>query len=68
MTIKITKPGTLPETRVFGANCRHCGCEFTFNPPDAKYETDQRDGDFYRIPCPTCGQDCFNHYPSKQTP
>lgn len=59
MTIKITKPGALPDTKVLSTACTNCGCQFSFNPPDAKYEADQRDGDFYRIACPTCGKDCF---------
>ena len=58
MTIHIMKQGVLPETKVFYTKCGRCGCEFTFNPPDAKYEAYQRDGDFYRIACPTCGTDC----------
>ena len=57
MTITITKPGR-KEPVTISVSCRACGCEFTFNPPDARYEVDQRDGDFYRVPCPTCGKDC----------
>lgn len=59
MTVTITRPGILPETAVYPAKCGRCKCEFTFNPPDAKRENDQRDGDFYRIPCPACGHDVF---------
>lgn len=59
MTVTITKPGKRPEAITYDAKCLHCKCEFTFNPPDAKYENDQRDGDFYRIAYPTCGRDAF---------
>lgn len=59
MAIKIVKPGVLPETRVFDATCNYCKCTFTFQPPDAQFVGDQRDGDCYRIGCPTCGRDVY---------
>ncbi len=59
MVIKIKKPGVLPDTRILDCTCRNCKCEFEFNPPDAKLEYDQREGDFYRIKCPTCGMECI---------
>ncbi len=32
-----------------------CGCKFEFNPKtEAKYNSDQRDGDYYSIKCPEC--------------
>jgi hypothetical protein len=54
MVVTITKPGRLPSEQTIATWCRRCRCEFTFNPPDARYVNDQRDGDFYTIACPTC--------------
>jgi len=58
MTVKIIVPGVLPEEKIITVKCPNCKCQFTFNPPDAKLEFDQRDGDYYAINCPTCGRRC----------
>lgn len=54
MTVKILIPGMEPEHTPIRGDCRHCGCAFEFMPADAKLIFDQRDGDFYFIPCPYC--------------
>jgi hypothetical protein len=59
MTIKITKPGVLPETVEREGRCNYCRCEFTFTPKDATFGEDQRDGGYYKLPCPTCTREVF---------
>ena len=37
--------------------CRHCGCEYEIQSGDeraGKLVSDQRDGDYYELPCPEC--------------
>lgn len=58
MTIEIIKRGVLPGDRKIETTCRHCRTEFSFQPGDATLVPDQRDGDFYRIACPVCSDDC----------
>lgn len=59
MTIEVTKPGVLPETIKRSGKCNYCGCEFTFTTADARYSSDQRDGDALVVPCPTCTRDVW---------
>lgn len=54
MTVTIIKPGVKHEDRLYHASCRRCQCEFTFNRSDAMLVSDQRDGDYLRLPCPAC--------------
>lgn len=58
MVVKIVKLGKRPEEVVFTTTCRNCTTTFTFNPPDAKFNDDQRDGSYYSINCPVCGEQC----------
>jgi hypothetical protein len=53
--MKVLKLGIKPAERVFQATCRDCQCEFEFQRKEANMTTDQRDGDFLSIACPTCG-------------
>ena len=59
--MKIITPGTLPQTKTYGAVCRNCGCRFTFARHEAEYVSEQRDGDALKVKCPQtgCGQDCW---------
>lgn len=56
MAVEIIRPGIIPEEQPYQATCRHCFCEFRFNMGDAKYNHDQRDGDYLSIGCPTCAR------------
>lgn len=66
--VKITKEGTLPGERSYFGSCTNCGCQFEFQAKEATLTHDQRDGDFYSIPCPTkgCGHAvtvaAYSHY------
>lgn len=55
MAVKVTKPGALPEHDVFEGTCYRCKTEVEFERADAKFTSDQRDGDFLSVACPTCG-------------
>jgi hypothetical protein len=59
MAIEITKRGTPASDRKHEARCISCKTEFTFQAADAKLEFDARDGNFYQIGCPVCGNDCY---------
>ena len=52
--MKIIERGTDPKTVPIRATCNHCRTVFEFHPIEAKYNSDQRDGDFYSIDCPVC--------------
>jgi hypothetical protein len=56
--VKITKVGTLPCSKTYQARCRSCKTEFIFERKEAKYNNDQRDGDYLSITCPLegCGK------------
>lgn len=66
MTVQIIRAGILPEEQPYTATCRNCDCQFTFLRADASYVSDQRDGDYLRIPCPTCTQTVTT--PAKRPP
>lgn len=52
--MKVIKRGELPETKVYGGKCQRCSTEVEFVRGEAKYNSDQRDGDFLSIACPVC--------------
>jgi len=52
--MKIIRPGKQRTERVYETTCRQCDCVFEFQEKEARYHSDQRDGDFLAIPCPTC--------------
>lgn len=54
--MRIIKAGILPENKVITATCMYCKCVFEFSVKEAKHVSDQRDGDYYQIDCPTCSR------------
>lgn len=54
--MKIIKQGKIPELEEYKLTCRNCKCQFEFQRHEAKYVSDQRDGDFLQIACPCCHQ------------
>lgn len=56
--MRIIRQGTIPEHRQIETTCNNCDTVFEFQPIEAKYNNDQRDGDFYSIACPTCKHTC----------
>lgn len=57
--ILITKRGTPPEQLVHEATCTHCKTEYEFTRDEAKYISDQRDGDCLKTTCPVCKREVF---------
>jgi len=58
MAIKVIVRGTPPQETIYRVNCRTCASVLEFRPsdPEIKYNSDQRDGDFYSFHCPVCEQ------------
>ena len=52
--MKIISKGVDPATVPIIASCSKCKTQIEFLPCEAKYTSDQRDGDFYSIACPVC--------------
>ena len=52
--MKIIHQGTDPDILPQIGTCTHCRTQVEFLPYEAKRHSDQRDGDAYEIPCPTC--------------
>lgn len=52
--MKVIKQGIDPATKEIRATCSNCKTEIEFLPHEARYSSDQRDGDFYSVDCPTC--------------
>ena len=59
--MKIIKPGKLPSSRTHVTFCNNCGCKFRFAESEAKYYSDQRDGDAWVVKCPQrgCGEEVW---------
>lgn len=52
--MKIIKKGIPPEKREYTGECSNCDTVFEFERGEARYTSDQRDGDFLQISCPVC--------------
>lgn len=52
--MKIISEGVNPTLQPIRASCNRCRTEIEFLPFEAKYVSDQRDGDFYQVKCPVC--------------
>lgn len=57
----ILKAGKLPEDNIYTGTCQHCKCQVSFTQREARYSSDQRDGDLLTVKCPTigCGHDIW---------
>jgi hypothetical protein len=52
--MKIIHQGTDPDTIPQVGTCTHCRTQVEFLPHEATFRSDQRDGDYYELGCPTC--------------
>ena len=52
--MKILKLGTPPAERVYRVTCDQCKSELEFLEKEAKFNFDQRDGNFLSLNCPVC--------------
>lgn len=55
--MKVIQPGNVPREKVYQSTCKKCGCIFEFARMEARYVSDQRDGDAVVIHCPMCGDE-----------
>lgn len=55
--MRIVKYGTDPADNKVKAKCQNCGTVIEFMSREAERVHDQRDGDYWRIKCPTCPRD-----------
>jgi phage FluMu protein Com len=69
MTVKVISPGKIQWQAIYEAQCYRCKCIFTCNESDGEYVplmgTRPDDGDFVRIKCPNCKNECvaYNTHP-----
>lgn len=54
MAIEIVRRGKPKEEKEYQAGCRYCGTIIKFKRGDAKYQSDQREGDYLVVDCPIC--------------
>jgi hypothetical protein len=52
--MEIIRQGADPANKAITAKCRKCKTVVKFLPYEAKFVSDQREGDFYCIACPVC--------------
>lgn len=63
--MKIIKRGEVPGNEVYRLDCNHCHTEFEIKASEAKYSSDQRDGDYLSIDCPVCKTMCTHYVRSR---
>ncbi len=51
--MKIIKEGVSPSKKTTEMTCRNCGCIFEATQEEFTYQADLRDGEFWKITCPT---------------
>lgn len=54
--IKIIKRGVDPAKKLYQGTCHNCATVVEFPRSAAKYNADQRDGDYLSVDCPVCNQ------------
>lgn len=52
--MKIIRMGKPHGDEKFKATCNGCNTKVEFLKSEAKYVTDQSDGDYYEVQCPVC--------------
>jgi len=52
--MKILERGQIPNEQLYEIRCTKCRTLFQFQQQEAKYHSDQRDGDYLMIDCPVC--------------
>ena len=53
-TMKIIKSGKTKKPKPTTAECMDCDCKFSFTKDEARFVSDQRDGNAYVVKCPEC--------------
>ncbi len=58
MAIEIIRRGIPAAEITYFTTCRSCGSDLSFKKADGQVVFDHRDGDFIKIACPVCDQQC----------
>ncbi len=66
--MRVIKPGDLRFGYEGKWTCQRCGCEWVMDQSDPKpaQSSDQRDGDAFHMPCPTCKTEVWRNVPHGQ--
>lgn len=59
MGVKVIKARVSPNNKPRRFDCRDCKSTLEFVPATQKVHLDQRDGDYYKIKCPECGNENY---------
>jgi len=54
-SVQVIRRGVIPGARLHDATCRNCDSALRFPESAARRVFDQRDGDYFEVPCPVCG-------------
>lgn len=54
MAIEIIEQGVNPEEKTYEAECRTCKTKYRLKKGDARYNSDQKDGDYLSFRCKVC--------------
>lgn len=58
--MKIIREGSLPEAKVYQAECNYCHTVVEFQAGEARRSVDQRDGSVdLVVPCPLCKREIW---------
>jgi len=52
--MRVIRQGVLPETKLYRATCKHCGCEMEFTRKEAEYSSSVMNESLLKVNCPTC--------------
>lgn len=63
--MRVVKPGDVRHGFEGQWHCQKCGCVWEMETGDKKpaYMSDQRDGDAWHMPCPTCKTETYRAAP-----
>jgi hypothetical protein len=59
--VEIIRKGELPGEKIYETTCTNCKTRFRFKKKEARFSSDQRDGNALIIRCPLegCNNDCW---------
>lgn len=57
--MRIIKQGVNPAERTYRVTCQNCKTVFEFMRNEARFSSDQREGDCLLVDCPVCKQTLF---------
>lgn len=57
--VEVLRKGKKPEDRQYEVTCRHCRAQLRFKRSEARYSSDQRDGNALTVACPECKHDVW---------